>query len=365
MNKTQTTAERYAIENLYKFEFTKALVRFFLIAAIFWMFQKYIGEKESSNLLKSLPTALLATNIMYTLFLIVFKEKFIKSKIILKIFHYVSLILCPIAFSLIIRFTGNEYSVFTLFYYFYLIVIPLAQINFSFYETVISEIFIILAYPTFLFLFKPPADAERVIWQVAFEILIATTTLVFASIIRSENRELETLTEKLENLAITDPLTGIFNRRYFQEILTKEIAKNSLKKVPLSIAIGDLDNFKKINDTYGHLEGDKALKMVVEIIKNNIRSSDIIARFGGEEFIILFPQTEKEEACKITERIRQAIENETKKIYDLPLTISFGIATYPEDGTTHEELLKRADRALYEAKKRGKNRVIICKGIIG
>jgi diguanylate cyclase (GGDEF)-like protein len=340
-------------------------MRFFLIAVIFWMFQKYITEKDSSYLIRILPAVLLATNILYTVFLVSLRKRFVQSKTILKIFHYVSLVFCPIAFSLIIRFTGNEYSVFTLFYYFYLVVIPLAQISFSFYETVLSEAFIIAAYPGFLFLFRPPQDVERVIWQVAFEILIALTMLVFALIIKSENRELETLTEKLQNLAITDSLTGVFNRRYFQEILSKEIAKALRNRTPLSIAIGDLDNFKTINDTYGHLEGDKALKMVVETIKNNIRSSDIVARFGGEEFIILFPGTDKEEACRITERVREAIAGESEKIYREPLTISFGISTYPEDGTTQEELIKRADRALYEAKRLGKNRVIICKGMIG
>ncbi len=160
--------------------------------------------------------------------------------------------------------------------------------------------------------------------------------------------------EKLEKLATYDSLTGLYNRYMIEEFLTKEIEKSKRHNVPLSVIMCDIDDFKKINDTYGHIEGDKVLKEVADIMNRNIRKSDAIGRWGGEEFIIVAPYTDKNGALRLAEKLRSIIER--TDINGKSVTISCGIAEF----RFHEkkkDLIKRVDEALYIAKNRGKNRV--------
>ena len=167
----------------------------------------------------------------------------------------------------------------------------------------------------------------------------------------------------LRRISITDSLSGLLNRRYFEERLAEEIERAKRYGEPFSLIILDIDNFKQFNDTYGHLVGDEALRSTALGIRRCIRTIDIAARYGGEEFGIILPQAEKEDVGAIGERIRQEIEQEG---ISLPgeekrarLTVSIGIAGYPADAVSQEDLIRRADRALYQAKALGKNRVVI------
>ncbi len=161
--------------------------------------------------------------------------------------------------------------------------------------------------------------------------------------------------KKLEKIANTDQLTGIYNRRYVLSFLEKLIEYSKRYNEPFSILIFDIDNFKKINDTYGHLKGDEVLKESAKIVNNALRKADIFGRWGGEEFLIILPKTDN--PLKIAEKIRKKIENTD---FGIPqkITISIGGTVFKGKGSL-EEILQKADEALYEAKRKGKNQTVI------
>ncbi|MCM8762847.1 MAG: sensor domain-containing diguanylate cyclase [Candidatus Omnitrophica bacterium] len=160
----------------------------------------------------------------------------------------------------------------------------------------------------------------------------------------------------------TDSLTGLWNHGYFQSRLHTEVEKAKIENKPLSIAMIDIDDFKIYNDTLGHQLGDSILKEIAKIIKDHCRNMDYVCRYGGEEFVIIMPQTNKKEAFEIMEKLREMIERHPfpheEILPNKRLTISIGIATYPEDGTSASGLINHSDKLLYEAKNKGKN--IIC-----
>ena len=157
--------------------------------------------------------------------------------------------------------------------------------------------------------------------------------------------------------AITDKLTGLYNRRYFDYFLDFEVKRSSRQNVSLALLMMDIDNFKNINDSMGHLFGDKILNKLGDIVKAAIRETDLAARYGGEEFAIVMSHTGLEQAIEIAERIRKSIKACNFDIENFFTTISIGIALYPTDSNSLQELLSNADRALYRAKHNGKNRV--------
>ena len=163
----------------------------------------------------------------------------------------------------------------------------------------------------------------------------------------------------VESLAITDGLTRMHTRRHLNERFEEEFARAKLKKAPLSLLMIDVDHFKKVNDHYGHQTGDMVLREVARIIAAQIREIDIAGRYGGEEFCVILPETDKQGALVVAERIRLASHEEKIKAYDTTLAIgvSVGVAEFPDDAVKMEELLDKADWALYRAKKLGRNRV--------
>lgn len=177
-----------------------------------------------------------------------------------------------------------------------------------------------------------------------------------------ENAELY---QRMQELATTDDLTGIYNRVYFQERLERELARAKNEGYKLALAIFDIDHFKKFNDTFGHLFGDSVLKGITQITKNLIRRRDIFARFGGEEFIILFPHTGINEAKEKVERLRENISRYTidDGYINTAVTVSFGISSYPDTSLSENDLLRHADDALYEAKSAGRNCVKLAKPV--
>lgn len=159
-----------------------------------------------------------------------------------------------------------------------------------------------------------------------------------------------------------DPLTGIFNRRYFENQLSKELQRASRYGHNLSILFIDIDQFKKVNDEHGHQTGDQVLTDLSQILERSLRSVDVVARYGGDEFIILLPETKKAHAGKTANRILHAIKNHDFFKSDLrikDLAVSIGVACFPDDAGGTYELIKKADRSLYEAKAKGGNQVIL------
>ncbi|MDF2614508.1 MAG: diguanylate cyclase [Clostridia bacterium] len=163
--------------------------------------------------------------------------------------------------------------------------------------------------------------------------------------------------DKIEIMAIHDPLTKIFNRNYLNEYMEHEIERVSRHSRNLALVMIDIDHFKNINDTYGHNQGDYALQELVRTVQKNIRKYDVFARFGGEEFIVVLPETDIRNAKEVAERIREAVENHKIKGIE-KMTVSLGVAGFVE-GDMEESIIKRADAALYEAKNNGRNRVEI------
>ncbi len=164
----------------------------------------------------------------------------------------------------------------------------------------------------------------------------------------------------LFNLAVTDEKTQLYNARFFSYRLQNELLRAKRYKRDVSLLVIDIDFFKKFNDTYGHLVGDWVLKNVAKTLKSVFRVCDLVARFGGEEFIVFCPETNKNQARIAAERARQAVEKlvlEVGQGKTASVTISIGIATFPGDGGTQTEITKFADEALYAAKKNGRNRV--------
>jgi two-component system, cell cycle response regulator len=172
-------------------------------------------------------------------------------------------------------------------------------------------------------------------------------------------RELEHALAEQERLAVTDGLTGLHNRRFFDELLTLETERATRHHSEVSLLVVDLDRFKQINDTYGHPAGDAVLVEAAARIRDTVRSSDVVARYGGEEFAVILSATGDELALATAERIRQAIASRRISAggHSVALTASIGVASMPLRATTKEELLRFADRALYRAKRLGRNQV--------
>lgn len=169
--------------------------------------------------------------------------------------------------------------------------------------------------------------------------------------------ELIKKTIQLENVASTDYLTNIYNRRKIDEILNIEIARSERYKKSLGICLLDIDNFKKVNDIYGHQEGDKILKSIALLLQQNIRKSDYIGRWGGEEFLIIFPEANDKSISCLSEKLRVKImENNFDTVGQI--TASFGVSKLCI-GDDIQSLVKKSDKALYQAKKEGKNRVVL------
>ena len=172
-------------------------------------------------------------------------------------------------------------------------------------------------------------------------------------------REHAKMVDKLEELAVTDGLTGLYNSRHFFSQLKAEVERYSRYRHPLSLLLLDIDLFKNYNDTWGHLEGDKVLMALGEIITSCLRSNDTAYRYGGEEFTIVLPETRVEEACLVGERIRNILgqrEFTPDRESKAKVTISIGVTQFSPDDTL-ESFIKRADKAMYDSKKAGRDRL--------
>jgi diguanylate cyclase (GGDEF)-like protein len=188
------------------------------------------------------------------------------------------------------------------------------------------------------------------------------TSIATYTMIAVQRSEFHRRTEELKTISITDALTGLLNRGHFQERLAEEVERFKRHKLPFSLIMIDIDDFKRLNDTHGHMVGDEALVTTAKAIRNSIRAIDMAARYGGEEFTVILPQTNKQASRTMAQRIGRAVARtpiRSTKGDVLYLTVSLGAASFPDDATTLDELLQRADQAMYEAKRRGKNQAVV------
>ncbi|HEY5975700.1 MAG TPA: diguanylate cyclase [Geobacteraceae bacterium] len=173
--------------------------------------------------------------------------------------------------------------------------------------------------------------------------------------------ELKKSNELLTRLSNTDHLTQLYNRRYLMEMLEREVQRSYRKGAALSIVMLDIDHFKRVNDVYGHQDGDQVLRTVAGLAQKDLRSYDFAARYGGEEFMLILPETTHDEAMIVAERLRRIVERQTftGTLSRLFITISMGVATFqPPQVATIDALIREADEALYRAKQWGRNRVV-------
>lgn len=208
----------------------------------------------------------------------------------------------------------------------------------------------------------PPAGAYGVFsWadQVSRVVLLAAATMLNVYIVRGIQKQRE--------LSNADPLTGLFNRRFFDDYILSEIARAARFQGRMAVAMIDVDWFKQFNDQYGHAAGDVALKNVARAMQLAVRRSDLVARYGGEEFVVLLREADPAQALERVEQIRQAIQSEPHEIGDprpVHITVSAGVAAWPQDGNTVGDLMATADRRLFQAKGAGRNCVIGPEGVV-
>jgi diguanylate cyclase (GGDEF)-like protein len=216
--------------------------------------------------------------------------------------------------------------------------------------------------------FVPGYSAANTIYAQFFIVAIGGLVVMAANLRQHYLEQIEWQTQqlvqseaRLRELAILDPLTGLYNRRYLEETLSLEILRAGRKGYPIGIIMVDVDHFKRINDTHGHAAGDAVLILVGSFLRNQIRSSDVACRYGGEEFILILPEASRE----ITQMRAESICKNVKQIpmqYDgEPLeavTLSLGVAGFPTHGPTIDAVLKAADAALYRAKRDGRDRTV-------
>ena len=209
------------------------------------------------------------------------------------------------------------------------------------------------------------ALVEPKVWKILKKDLndLRTANEMMKSQLTAAEGRLESQEEQVSQLkrkSRSDPLTGVMNRLAMEEDLPDEFARAKRYKRVFTLVMADIDFFKKINDNYGHNIGDEALKSFAVILMKCVRDVDVIYRFGGEEFLLLLPETDTKGAIIATERIRERIESHVltnKSISSLKLTASFGLSSFREGDTKYLDILKRADKALYRAKEKGRNRV--------
>jgi len=217
--------------------------------------------------------------------------------------------------------------------------------------------------------FVPGYSASNNIY-VHFFILTVGGLVVMAANLRQryleqidwQTQQLVESEARLRELSVRDPLTGLFNRRYLEEVLALEMIRAARKQYPIGIIMADIDHFKRFNDTHGHAAGDAVLVQVGNLLRTHVRSSDVTCRYGGEEFVLILPEASREITQIRAEQMREDarhlhVQYEGQTLG--ALTLSFGVAVFPNNGSTEDTILKAADDALYCAKLDGRDRVVV------
>lgn len=252
------------------------------------------------------------------------------------------------------------------FHYYIILIIPVAIVS-SFYRPRVKAAVAVatgLYYMALDMLFRqsvPPIDVPPQALASLHYFNQASTLLILGLLATMYFRLVKSAEDGLRELACTDPLTQLYNRRSAMDVAQHEAAVFQRGGRPLAVVIGDVDHFKRINDQHGHAVGDVALRAIARALREGVREVDHVARWGGEEFLVLLPSTEAEEALQVCERLRQnvqALSSQNLAGADLSISITLGVAVL-QPGESIEQVLVRADRAMYEGKQAGRNRVVL------
>lgn len=267
--------------------------------------------------------------------------------------------------SLLVFFSGGlDSPILVLFVFFIMISTFVVGYQKAFRNTITSIVLLLVIF------LSQQRDLEvfdqRVTTMVAFDFMLIfafTISGYLAKNLRRNEEALEGLLIKTHELSISDGLTSLYNQSHFFDLLAAETRKSERYNFIYSLVIFDVDNFKNYNDHNGHLRGSETLKRVGALMRQSFRNSDILAKYGGDEFVILLPQTDKIGSFLAAERLRETIEREKFPGGEWQpkgkVTISIGIASYPEHGDTGERIIEKADQALYYSKEAGRNRTTI------
>ncbi|PKM47704.1 MAG: hypothetical protein CVV03_02225 [Firmicutes bacterium HGW-Firmicutes-8] len=233
----------------------------------------------------------------------------------------------------------------------YYLVVLQAGLVFGVRQALVCLLFGNIFYAGAVMLTSPvDADIKRLIVRIIYSWLVGITGAYLSYLEKTHQKQ-----------SIMDCLTSTYNRSFLDQSLRHEFKRAANRKTNLSVIMIDIDNFKVVNDMYGHKEGDLVLEQVARIIQSNIRDVDFVARYGGEEFFVTLPGIGIDKALEVAERIRNAVEdspfNRHNTTQEIPVTVSCGVASYPFQAENLDELMKRADDYLYEAKRAGRNRV--------
>jgi diguanylate cyclase (GGDEF)-like protein len=251
-------------------------------------------------------------------------------------------------------FTGNAASPFLFIWYLTLFT---AGIRFGYRRSLILQVPMALYY-VFLLCRDPGLYDPRFLDRMVLGVFALSAVALYGSLFLREERFTFRVLERFHRRAIIDQLTGLYNYAYFMEELKREHAAAQRRGSQYSVILFDIDYFKRVNDTYGHENGNTVLKIVAGILKGDARRMDTVARYGGEEFVVLMPNTEGNE-LEVADRFRKRVEEtEITGVVEGPIrvTISGGVCTYPHGAATVSDLLQRADQGLYVAKTSGRNR---------
>jgi len=244
--------------------------------------------------------------------------------------------------------------------------LPEGPVRFQWYILTSFIILFILGHGLYLWAFWGTHDtfSDIVVPSVFFLGACFVLLVIGLSLVTSETiRRLAVF----EQESITDPLTGIFNRRYLERRLRDEVARTNRYDIPLSVLLIDIDHFKRVNDIYGHQVGDLVLEGMAQLIAATLRTTDVVARYGGEEIMVIAPNTPLNTATELAERLRKVVETASFEIpaeldldiMALGVMISIGVASFGGDTKTVQDLIQNADKALYRAKSEGRNRVVV------
>ena len=212
-----------------------------------------------------------------------------------------------------------------------------------------------------MFFAYDPASKTLLSLRYWGEIMAMSTPMILVAYITTMlSADIRYAVDKIKQVSDTDELTGLYNMRAFSTMLQRSFKQAVRYGHPLSVVMIDSDNLKQVNDAHGHEAGNRLLQHLVRCIREQLRGSDVMARFGGDEFILLLPETNNKGALEMSERIRKSVELSRFSVRegDTNVTASLGVASYPEDGGNLDVILEKADKAMYRAKQKGRNRVV-------
>lgn len=244
--------------------------------------------------------------------------------------------------------------------------LPAGRLRFSWYILTALIVIFIIGYGVYILAFwgNHESLSDLVVPAIFF---LGACFVLLVNVLSLETARNARRLIVLEQESITDPLTGIYNRRYLERRLTDEIARAHRYGMPLSVLLIDIDHFKHVNDVHGHQVGDLVLAGMAQLIATTLRTTDIVARYGGEEIMVIAPSTPVKTAADLAERLRKVVENASfevpvelsRDISALSVTVSIGVACFSHHTKDSQDLVQNADKALYRAKNAGRNRVVM------